>query len=230
MLIIAGGLENFSQLIKDNLQIGLYNDKPYPILVCSTYIKESISKPNEQKTDLIEIVMEIMNTTLSEPRPEGTISIPAKYLVTRQVGADNSSLPKNSRISLIYEKNNQIYMWSPFFKELFDMYKTMYSQWSAQGHLYNLKIINEQLVISKDFKVEKFVNYYGEDYLGVKRPGFNDYIPTTVFYSLIKQIMISEDIRYSSNSQSGRYRMLTAMIEYATTDISIDDVLDKYGI
>ncbi|MGG1663100.1 hypothetical protein [Brevibacillus sp. NRS-1366] len=124
-------------------------------------------------------------------------------------------------------------MWTPTNKELFEDLK-YFCEHAGKENLDLIKKINDQLCISKDFNVQSLIE---EIYKGIleisiasttlRRNNFGDFKPPMkAFFSLIKNIMISEDMRFDGQRHLGRYRFQLSMFDYIVNDKPIDHVLD----
>lgn len=228
MKFLDSTFDGFTNLITNNIKVGLMNlsSKCYLEYQGIYYqeISDGITNPH---SDLNEIIEEVIHDECFLAQD----CYPTKhYLVTRQIGTDDPSIWKpNTRISLIREENGKIYSWVPTFKELFEYMRRLITHpWGGHHHIGNLKKLNEKLCFTKEFNTWEVIQMSGDDRSGVYRENFLDYIPISAYYALLKQILISEDIRYNLYSQFGRYLTITALFDFINSDKTFDEIKNKY--
>lgn len=118
MRILDSRFDGFSNLITDNIKVGLHNSTPKCYLEYKgKYLQEISENKTVSHINLDEIIEEVIHDSCFYDEQNH----PVKHLlVTRQIGTDNPSRWKpNTRISLIKEENGQIISWVPTFRELF---------------------------------------------------------------------------------------------------------------
>ncbi|MFB5690589.1 hypothetical protein [Bacillus cereus] len=102
--------------------------------------------------------------------------------------------------ALLYEERSKIHIWNPYFEELFvplildDLANDTDSHWRSLQEIHQCR--------SLDLDVYSIVESNGVDYEieGLCTPAFN----TTVFYSLLNQVFLIEDVKYPDIPGSNR--------------------------
>jgi len=93
------------------------------------------------------------------------------------------------------------------------------------------KELNNMLSIRTDFSMQDLINSMSDAPMyfeqgGILRGSFGDIItPTPAVFSLIKNIMISEDMRFTSHHHLGRYKFQIAVLDHILNNKPIDQVL-----
>ncbi|MEB9879430.1 hypothetical protein P4K67_22035 [Bacillus cereus] len=120
-------------------------------------------------------------------------------------------------------------------REIFEILKKLCDS-SGRHHLNIVKEISEQISISKDFSVKdiikKNINSALEDIAGSGYITLENVYSVTSYsvFSLIKHIMISEDMTYNRDGYLGRYLFQLAIYDYIVKEVGLDEVLQKYGL
>lgn len=234
-MLLIGDSILLDKQITDNLQVGFYNGRVVPCLnYQGQYIKEVNKNQEFPCNGLQEIVEEVIiskNIVENESYPS--------FLVTRQIGTNNIPPTKpidkpQTRVSLLYTENNTIRVWTPTNKEIIQDLNYLCGH-AGKEYMTVFKEINNMLGIRKDFSVQQFLEDMFKDmshfpniraYTNVVRGSFGDVkLPVAAFFSLIKNILISEDMRYDGHHHLGRYRFQLATIDHVIGNKPIDDVL-----
>ncbi|OZM58356.1 hypothetical protein CIB95_01945 [Lottiidibacillus patelloidae] len=231
MTVLSGDLLKFSKLITDNISIGIKQDKPTMYLDYNgEYFCDNERK--KFKGHLYEYVEEVIVTeldtvvTVGKNEQHSYIEWVEKcFLITREIGKSDTDREEDCRISLVYEKDNEIHTWSPTYQELFDAFKIIIGD-NGKHHIKNLLNLNDELAKSVDFKGVK-LHLENLDDFSVKAKGYDDYLPIDVLYILFKHIQISE-LRYSGRRSYGRYMPLIALLEYISEGKDFKDIESKY--
>ncbi|MDF2545788.1 MAG: hypothetical protein K0R93_686 [Anaerosolibacter sp.] len=232
--ILGGDLKDFPDLIVNNIDIGLLDKQPIPYLSYngSYYIESTGNTPKIQIGELTEIIEEVIFSTTIELRPSGKSSyyphnIEERCLITRESGSsDPKKWTSNTRVSLLRVKNNSIYLWSPTLEEIFLAFRKNFKP----EHLSTIKLINNQLGVSTDFSVSRFINYNNLDFFAVDVDSLNEWISLKTYFSLIKHILISEDIRYPKGSHFGRNYTVTALIDFINNKLDFETIKERYQL
>ncbi|MBM7702302.1 hypothetical protein [Metabacillus iocasae] len=235
MLIIGDSIK-LDRKITDNIQTGFYNGKVVP---CLCYQGEYIKEVNGNTEYIHENLQEIIEEVIISKNVIENVSNPS-FLVTRQIGTDNpnSTLPKDkpqTRVSLIYVENNQIRVWTPTNKEIIQDLKYLCGH-AGKEYMTVFKEINNKLSIRRDFSIQGLLeNYFDDMSLGIYLKGyagtvirgsFGDHkLPVAAFFALIKNILISEDMRFDGCHHLGRYRFQLAALDYVLGNKPIEAVL-----
>ncbi|MED4045079.1 hypothetical protein P4640_18930, partial [Priestia aryabhattai] len=119
--------------------------------------------------------------------------------------------------------------------EIFEGLKLHYAV-SGKHLLTIFKEVSEHLGVNQEFKVIDLVNKHYSKELKEISSGFqiriNDNLSVGIeaFFSLIKHIMITEDMTYNRDGQMGRYLMQLAIYDYIVHNMELEDVLKKYRL
>ena len=234
-MILIGDSINLDRQITDNIQTGFYNGRVVPCLCYQgQYIKEVDKNREYYSNNLHEIIEEVIvskNVIENQSYPS--------FLVTRQIGTDNpaSTQPKDrpqTRVSLIYVENNEMRVWTPTNKEIIQDLKFLCGH-AGKEYMSIFKEINNMLSTRTDFSVQELLDNHFNDmsygtnikaYAGMVRGGFEDHkLPVAAFFALIKNILISEDMRFDGHHHLGRYRFQLAALDHVLGNKPIEDVL-----
>lgn len=229
-MIFIGNISKFDKIVQDNLQLGLREDKIVPCFTYQGNYNLKVGKGIVEKSGLLrEIIEEVCYFDNEE------LNINQQYLITREIGQSRQGRPPNSRISLIEAYKNEIYIWRPLLSEIFEGLKIHYEV-SGRHFLTIFKEISDSLGINQDFKVLDLVNKHYNKELKKISLGFQIQvneefsIGIEAFFSLIKHIMITEDMTYNQDGQMGRYLMQLAIYDYIVHDMELEHVLSKYRL
>ncbi|MDZ5472707.1 hypothetical protein SM124_13295 [Bacillus sp. 31A1R] len=230
-MLLIGESINLDQKITSNIQTSFYNGKVVPCLIYQGhYIKEVNDKIQTTKTGLKEIIEEVIVSTNEN-------SVFPSFLVTRQIGTDNpnSGIPKDkpqTRVSLIYVENNDIRVWTPTNKEIIKDLKFL-CEHAGKQYMAIFKEINNILGTREDFSVQQLVDsfvkeafHFPASWSPFIRGSFNDRkVPVAALFCLIKNILVSEDMRFDGSNHLGRYRFQVAALDHVLGNKPIDDIL-----
>lgn len=149
------------------------------------------------------------------------------YLITRGYDNDDQSYTK---ITLYKEIDGKVNFCLPTVKKIIEPLKI-----SSNNAIPMIKQISWELEQNKNINMMKiYKEFHNEVAFGVMGsvPMDNTFgeIHLYILYSLIKQYMITEDIRYNKNNHLDRYLFLIATLDYLKNNVKIDDVLQRYGI
>ncbi|MBX9967227.1 hypothetical protein H7K06_06810 [Priestia aryabhattai] len=226
---ISGSLSYFPNMIKSNVQLGLFNSKVKPFFKYngSIYSVNNSRNVNEQLVEIIEEICYI------PPIGEDVFN---SYIVTRESGRSRTNRPANSRISLIFERNNTLCVWRPLLSEIFEALNLIVNM-SGRHYLNVVRDISDKLSSSRDFDVLEIIKNYNDrslmEYAGVGFIPIGNDLSVSYYsiFSLIKNIMISEDMTYNKDGHLGRYYMQLAIYDYIVKqDGTISDIIKKYGL
>ena len=226
---ISGSLSYFPNMIKSNVELGLFNSKVRPFFKYNGPIY-SVNTSFDTNEQLLEIIEEICYIP---PRGNDTFN---SYIVTRESGKSRSDRLANSRISLIFERNNKLHVWRPLLSEIFEILELIVGT-SGRHYLNITRDISDKLSSSHDFDVLEIMKNYSDrslkEYAGTgSMPIRNDlWVSYYAIFSLIKNIMISEDMAYNQDGHLGRYYMQLAIYDYIVKrGGNITDIIKKYGL
>lgn len=184
---------------------------------------------NKQFKNLIE---QIEDVHFLPNGPEDNSKLQRCYIVTRQIGTDDpKEWDPDTRISLVIVNNNEFRVWIPRLKELFIAFKKLYISIDEgnKNHLGNLKVISDSIATTIDCSIRELIDNHSKE-----SPTFIEIlevaIPTASFYSILKEIFISEDMRYPYFKCLGRYLTITALIDFALNNLSFEEIDAKYNI
>jgi hypothetical protein len=229
-MIISGNLSYFPDIIKSNVELGLFNDKVKPFLNYNGefYLVNNSQYINEQLLEIIEDICYI------PPINEAEFD---SYLVTRESGRSRPDKPANSRISLIFERDNKLHVWRPLLSEIFEALKFIVET-SGRHYLNVTRDISDKLSSSQDFNVLEILKNYvnrevkwiaGAGEVPIKDGQFS--VNQYAIFSLVKNIMISEDLAYNKDGQLGRYYMQLAIYDYIVKQGgTLTEIINKYGL
>lgn len=139
----------------------------------------------------------------------------------------------NYCIHVIYynDLNNKVAVWTPTFRELFEeLAKDTNIENPKQFHYKIIREISNKLTGMKDeekkqFNVSEIVDKYCKGKWIIKV--VNEFpLDARVYYSAIKSIMISEDIKYKHGR--GRKRVVEAYKDLNIDDMPLEKWIDKY--
>ncbi|HDX9535337.1 TPA: hypothetical protein ROX87_004807 [Bacillus thuringiensis] len=229
-MLLIGNMGNFDDVIKNNIQLGLRENKIVPCFVYEGEytLQKGIAKVREtgQLSEIIEEVCYLDN---------GQGKINQQILITRETGQSRGNRLPNSRISLVESNENSLNVWRPLLSEIFEGLKSGYEM-GSKYFLTVVKEISENLGSNKDFKVIDLINKNYSKAVQEFTPRFHIQINQEftvneeAFFLLIKHIMMTEDITYNRDGQMGRYLMQLAIYDYVVRNIKLESVLEKYGL
>jgi uncharacterized membrane protein YecN with MAPEG domain len=228
-------IEQFPTDIKDSVQTewcDIANDYDLILKYSGHYTKEITEDKKVIKKELIESVEEVIyqERVIYDDHGVKQLKVTDQFLVTKEIGhsePEKYSFP-NTRISLVYVENEQVKVWVPTIEEIILIFDRLYHHYDKH-HYTILRQLNYSPIRFEisDIQLYQVDHVFDEE---VKRDWFNDPIPIKVFYALLKQMMISEDIRYPKVGQFGREMIMTAITDYIHKKVPIEQIRKWYNL